>query len=158
EEANRMKDQFLMTLSHELRTPLTSILGWSSMLRKKTFDWQTDRAIESIERNAKAQQKLIEDILDVSRIVSGSFRLDCRPAKLTQIIEEAIASIQPVAEAKSIAVQAELDPGIAISGDSDRLLQVAGNILSNAIKFTPANGEVRVRLHSTGARVEFCVQ
>jgi signal transduction histidine kinase len=158
EEANRMKDQFLMTLSHELRTPLTSILGWSSMLRKRTFDSQTNRALESIERNAKAQQKLIEDILDVSRIVSGSFRLDCRPTRLTAIIEDAVSSIQPVAESKSIMVRSELNPGIVVSGDSDRLLQAAGNLLSNAIKFTPANGEVRVRLECTGPRVELCIQ
>jgi PAS domain S-box-containing protein len=158
EEANRMKDQFLMTLSHELRTPLTSILGWSSMLRKRTFDSQTNRALESIERNAKAQQKLIEDILDVSRIVSGSFRLDCRPTRLTAIIEDAVSSIQPVAESKSIMVRSELNPGIVVSGDSDRLLQAAGNLLSNAIKFTPENGEIRVRLECTGPRVELCIQ
>src|SRR5262249_44985927 len=90
EAANRLKDEFLMTLSHELRTPLTSIRGWTSLLRQKTFDSETNRAIETIDRNARAQQKLIEDILDVSRIVSGSFRLDFRPTKLTALIEDAI--------------------------------------------------------------------
>ena len=158
EAANRMKDEFLLTLSHELRTPLTSILGWTSLLRQKTFDAETNRALETIERNARALQKLIEDILDVSRIVSGSFRLDFRPTKLTAVIEDATDGIHPAAEAKSIMVHKELDPGIVVSGDPDRLLQVAGNLLSNAIKFTPQDGNVWVRLHRKGNRAEFCVQ
>src|SRR5262249_51325615 len=110
------------------------------------------------QRNAKAQQKLIEDILDVSRIVSGSFRLDFRPTKLTAVLEDAIDGIHPAAEAKSITVHKELDPGIVVSGDQDRLLQAAGNLLSNAIKFTPHNGNVWVRLQGKGPRAEFCVQ
>jgi PAS domain S-box-containing protein len=158
EAANRMKDEFLLTLSHELRTPLTSILGWTSLLRQKTFDAETNRALETIERNARALQKLIEDILDVSRIVSGSFRLDLRPTKLTAVIEDATDGVHPAAEAKSIMVHKELDPGIVVSGDPDRLLQVAGNLLSNAIKFTPQDGNVWVRLHRKGNRAEFCVQ
>jgi signal transduction histidine kinase len=158
EAANRMKDEFLLTLSHELRTPLTSILGWTSLLRQKTFDAETNRALETIDRNARALQKLIEDILDVSRIVSGSFRLDLRPTKLTAVIEDATDGIHPAAEAKSIMVHKELDPGIVVSGDPDRLLQVAGNLLSNAIKFTPQDGNVWVRLHRKGNRAEFCVQ
>jgi signal transduction histidine kinase len=160
EAANRMKDEFLLTLSHELRTPLTAILGWTTMLRfrQKTFDAETSHALEAIERSAKAQQKLIEDILDVSRIVSGSFRLDCRQTGLTGVIEDAIDSIHPTAEAKSISVHRELDPGIVVTGDPDRLLQVAGNLLSNAIKFTPKGGTVWVRLHHNGPRAELCVQ
>src|SRR5262245_42748653 len=158
EAANRLKDEFLMTLSHELRTPLTSILGWTSLLRQKTFDSETNRALETIDRNARAQQKLIEDILDVSRIVSGSFRLDFRPTKLTALIEDAIDGIHPAAETKSILLHKELDPDIVVSGDPDRLLQVAGNLLSNAIKVTPQNGNVWVRLHCKGRRAEFCVQ
>src|SRR5262249_47416198 len=140
EAANRMKDEFLLTLSHELRTPLTSILGWTAMLRQKEFDAETTHALEAIERNAKAQQKLIEDILDVSRIVTGWSRLDFRQTRLTAVIEDAVDSIYPAAEAKSIRVHRELDPGIVVSGDPDRLLQVAGNLLSNAIKFTPTGG------------------
>jgi PAS domain S-box-containing protein len=158
EAASRMKDEFLLTLSHELRTPLTSIVGWTSLLRQKTFDGETNRALETIQRNARALQKLIEDILDVSRIVSGSFRLDLRPTKLTAVIEDATEGIHPAAEAKSIMVHKELDPGIVVAGDPDRLLQVAGNLLSNAIKFTPQDGNVWVRLHRKGNRAEFCVQ
>jgi len=158
EAANRTKDEFLSTLSHEMRTPLTSILGWTSLLRQKTFDPETNRALETIERNARAQQKLTEDILDVSRIVSGSFRLDFRPTNVTAVLEDAIDGIHPAAEAKSIMVHKELDPDIVVSGDPDRLLQVAGNLLSNAIKFTPQNGNVWVRLHRKGPQAEFSVQ
>jgi PAS domain S-box-containing protein len=158
EAANRMKDEFLSTLSHELRTPLTSILGWTSLLREKTFNPETERALETIQRNARAQQKLIEDILDVSRIVSGTFRIDFRPTTLTEVIKNAIDGIHPAAGAKSIIVHNELDPDVVVSGDPDRLLQVAGNLLSNAIKFTPHGGRVWVRLHCTGPRAELCVQ
>jgi signal transduction histidine kinase len=153
-----MKDEFLMTLSHELRTPLTTILGWSSLLRQQMFNAETTRALETIYRNAKAQQKLIEDILDVSRIVSGTFGLDIRPTKLTMVIEDAIENMHPAAEAKAIVVHKDLDPGIVVSGDPDRLLQAAGNLLSNAVKFTPRGGNVAVRLHRTGLRAEFSVQ
>jgi PAS domain S-box-containing protein len=158
EAANRIKDEFLSTLSHELRTPLTAILGWTLLLRQKTFDAETNRALETIERNARAQQKLIEDILDASRIVSGSLRLDFRRTQLTAVIADATDGIHPAAEAKSIMVHTELDPGIVVSGDPDRLQQVAGNLLSNAIKFTPQNGNVWVRLRRKGNRAEFCVQ
>jgi PAS domain S-box-containing protein len=158
EASNRMKDEFLMTLSHELRTPLTTILGWSSLLRQEMFNAETTRALETIYRNAKAQQKLIEDILDVSRIVSGTFGLDIRPTKLTMVIEDAIDNMHPAAEAKAIVVHKDLDPGIVVSGDPDRLLQAAGNLLSNAIKFTPRDGNIWVRLHRTGLRAELSVQ
>jgi PAS domain S-box-containing protein len=158
EASNRMKDDFLMTLSHELRTPLTSILGWTSLLRQETFNPETTRALETIHRNAKAQQKLIEDILDVSRIVSGTFGLDFRPTRLTAVIEDAIDNMYPAAEANFIVVHKDLDPGIVVSGDPDRLLQAAGNLLSNAIKFTPRGGNIWVRLHRTDLHAEFCVQ
>jgi signal transduction histidine kinase len=158
EAANRTKDEFLLTLSHELRTPLTSVLGWTSLLRQKTFDAETNRALETIERNARALQRLIEDILDVSRIVSGSFRLNLRPTQLTAVIADAAEGIHPAADAKSIMVHKELDPDIVVAGDPDRLQQVAGNLLSNAIKFTPQNGNVWVRLRRKGNRAEFCVQ
>jgi signal transduction histidine kinase len=158
EASNRVKDDFLMTLSHELRTPLTTILGWSSLLRQEKFNAETTRALETIHRNAKAQQKLIEDILDVSRIVSGTFGLEIRPTKLTTIIEDAIDNMHPAAEAKAIVVHKDLDPGIVVSGDPDRLLQAAGNLLSNAIKFTPRGGAIWVSLHRTGLRAAFSVQ
>jgi PAS domain S-box-containing protein len=158
EAANQLKDEFLLTLSHELRTPLTPILGWTSLLLKKAFKPETKRALEAIERNAKAQQKLIEDILDVSRIISGAFRLDLRMSKLTGVVEDAVDNIRLEAEAKSIMVHKELDPGVVVAGDPDRLHQAVGNLLSNAIKFTPKGGSIRVRLSRLGSRAEFCVQ
>lgn len=158
EAANRMKDEFLAMLSHELRTPLTSMLGWTTILRQKQFDPETNKALETIERNTRAQQKLVEDILDVSRIISGSFRLDVRPIELTAVIESAIDCIRPAAQAKGIRLESELDPVIAVRGDADRLLQAAENILSNAIKFTPQGGTVRVRLTRKEGGVELCVE
>jgi signal transduction histidine kinase len=157
EEANRMKDQFLAVLSHELRTPLTSILGWTTILRRKKFDQETSKTLETIERNAKAQQRLIEDILDVSRILGGSFRLDLRPTDLTATIESAIECVCPAAQSKGIQLDSELDPCVVVSGDPDRLMQVAENLLSNAIKFTPENGTVRVSLRRKERQVELCV-
>jgi signal transduction histidine kinase len=154
EGANRMKDEFLAMLSHELRTPLTSILGWATILHQKQFDPETSKALETILRNARAQQRLVEDILDVSRIISGSFRLDMHPTELTAIIEASIECIRPTAQSKGISLDRDLDPGLVVSGDSDRLLQMAENILSNAIKFTPQDGTVRVRLR----RKERCAE
>jgi PAS domain S-box-containing protein len=157
EAANRMKDEFLAMLSHELRTPLTSILGWATILREKNLDPDTSKALETIERNARAQQRLIEDILDVSRILGGSFRLDLRPIDLTPTIEAAIECIRPAAQSKGIQLDSELDPCVVISGDPDRLLQVAENLLTNAVKFTPQYGTVRVSLRRKERRVELCV-
>jgi len=159
EAANRMKDEFLSTLSHELRTPLTSIVGWTGLLRERDFDAGTiNRGLETIERSAKAQQRLIEDILDVSRIISGSFRLLTLPLQLGPIVESAIETISPAAQAKNISLQSELDRDVAVSGDSDRLLQVAWNLLSNAIKFTPQRGSVNVRLRRADHNAELSVQ
>jgi signal transduction histidine kinase len=155
EAANRMKDEFLAMLSHELRTPLTSILGWATILRQKDFDPETSKALETIERNARTQQRLVEDILDVSRILSGSFRLDMRPTRLTPIIEGAIECIRPAAQSKKIRLDSELDPGMVVCGDSDRLLQMAENLLSNAVKFTPQDGTVHVCLRRKDRGVEF---
>lgn len=158
ETANRLKDEFLATLSHELRTPLSSILGWSRLLKERQVEGeQAIRAIETIERNAKSQSQLIEDILDVSRIISGKLRLDVRSVELASIIETAIESVRPAAEAKSIRLQRVIDSGGTISGDADRLQQIIWNLLSNAIKFTPKNGRVQIKLERVNSHIEIIV-
>jgi len=152
ERANQMKDEFLAILSHELRTPLNAILGWSRLLRVKKFDEETiDKALETIERNAKSQAQLIEDILDVSRILRGKLNLNKHPIRLESVIELAIDSLQPLAEEKSIVLELTCIPNVGeVIGDSDRLQQIVWNLLSNAIKFTPQEGKVEVRLESVG--------
>jgi signal transduction histidine kinase/DNA-binding response OmpR family regulator len=147
-EANRIKDEFLATLSHELRTPLTAMLGWTQLLRTGALDAQdTARGLEVIERNVSAQTKLIDDLLDVSRIITGKLRLSIRPVSLIAVIEAALDMVRPGANAKQIRLVADLDPNAsAVSGDPDRLQQVVSNLLVNAVKFTPAGGDVRVRL------------
>ncbi|MEN3331003.1 MAG: hypothetical protein V7641_368 [Blastocatellia bacterium] len=159
ETANRAKDEFLATVSHELRTPLNAILGWARMLRAGQLDEATTaRAFETIERNAKAQAQLIADLLDVSRIASGKLRLDVRSVDLVSLIEAALDSVQPAADAKGIRLQAVLDPRAGpVSGDSDRLQQVVWNLLSNAIKFTPKEGRVQVRLERINSHIEITV-
>ncbi len=142
EIANRLKDEFLATVSHELRTPLNAVLGWTSLLRSTQMDEaRREKALETIERNARLQQKIVEDILDVSRIVAGQLRLEREPMPFRPVVEAAVDSIRPMAEAKSIALTVELgdDPAILI-GDHARLQQVVWNLLSNAIKFTPEGG------------------
>ena len=159
EQANRTKDEFLAIVSHELRTPLNAIVGWASMLRTGTLDeGRSKRAIEVIDRNARAQAQLIEDILDVSRIVSGNLRLDPRPVHLQQVIEAAVDSVRPMAEAKGIALRVMSDPNAGpVSGDPDRLQQVVWNLLSNAVKFTPEQGEVSIRLESADSHAAIVV-
>lgn len=158
ENANRLKDEFLATLSHELRTPLSSILGWSRMLKEMNLpEAQKAKAIETIERNAKSQAQLIEDILDVSRIVSGKLRLNVQPIEVSPIIELALESVRPAAEAKGIRLQKILDSGGMISGDSDRLQQIIWNLLSNAIKFTRKGGKVAIRSERIESHVEITV-
>lgn len=153
EAANRMKDEFLATLSHELRTPLHSVLGWARLLRTRSFDAATTaRALETIERNAQAQAQLIEDILDVSRIIRGKLQLNLRPLNLTPVMEAAIDSLRPSAEAKSVQVDACLDRSLErVMGDPDRLQQIVWNLLSNAIKFTPEGGKIEVRSLGAGS-------
>ena len=148
EAANRMKDDFLATVSHELRTPLTAMLGWLWWLRRGPADPAVqERALETVERNARAQAQLVEDLLDVSRIVTGKLRLDVRPADLRHVIEAAIESVRTAAEAKGIALDARLPSAPATASvDPDRLQQVVWNLLSNAIKFTPEGGRVEVVL------------
>jgi PAS domain S-box-containing protein len=159
EEANRTKDEFLATLSHELRTPLTAILGWARMLSGGQLDGaSTARALATIERNAQAQAQLIEDILDVSRVITGKLRLEVQPVNLAAVIESAINAVLPAADAKGIRLQRVLDTGASmVSGDPARLQQVIWNLLSNAIKFTPRGGRVQVRLERVNSQVEINV-
>ncbi|MEH2386665.1 MAG: response regulator [Nostoc sp.] len=148
EAANRMKDEFLAVLSHELRTPLTSMLGWSKILRsKKLDDKATSRALEAIERNAISQMQLIEDILDVSRIIRGQLRLNVAAVNLISVMEAALEAVRPLAEAKDIKLNTVLDTSVgSVYGDPARLQQVVWNLLTNAIKFTPKSGKVEVNL------------
>ncbi|HVF28574.1 MAG TPA: ATP-binding protein, partial [Pyrinomonadaceae bacterium] len=149
EDSNRLKDEFLAILSHELRTPLTAVLGWARMLRSEHLNRETtERALEVIERNATAQKLLIDDLLEVSRIITGKFRLEMSPMSLAAVIEAAIEVIRPTAEAKNIRLQAALNTSSSavVSGDPDRVQQVVWNLLSNAVKFTPHGGRVEVRL------------
>lgn len=147
-EANRMKDEFLAVLSHELRTPLNSMLGWSRLLQNRQLDAATTaRALETIERNARMQAQLIEDILDVSKMIRGKLRLQPRPIQLKPVVDAAIDSMRPTAEAKGVILQGEFASlADAVLGDPDRLQQVFWNLLSNAIKFTPKGGRVEMRL------------
>ena len=159
ELANRTKDEFLATVSHELRTPLNAMVGWARMLRAGKLDEdKVNHAIEIIDRNAKAQAKLIEDILDVSRIVAGKVRLDPLPVELRQIIEAAVDSIRPAADSKQVQLKLDLDSAMGmVSGDPARLQQVVWNLLSNAIKFTPNDGQVEIQLKEIGANVQISV-
>src|SRR5262249_14738442 len=159
ETASRLKDEFLATLSHELRTPLTAILGWARMLDSPTLDAEIrEKALQTIQRNAKAQARLIEDILDVSRIISGKLRLDVQPLDLHEVIEGAVEVLLPAAEAKGIRLQKALDPkaGVVL-GDAQRLQQVVWNLLSNAIKFTPKSGHVMAALRRINSHIEIAV-
>ncbi|MHC5936727.1 PAS domain-containing hybrid sensor histidine kinase/response regulator [Nostoc sp.] len=148
EIANKIKDEFLAVLSHELRTPLNSILGWSKMLRTRNFDEKTtNRALETIERNAKLQTQLIEDLLDVSRILQGKLNLNICPVNLVMVVEAALETVKLAAQAKSIQIQTIFDPTLGqVMGDPNRLQQVVWNLLSNAVKFTPTGGRVEIRL------------
>ena len=159
ERANRLKDEFLATISHELRNPLNAILGWAHMLRLgKLTPGNAERAVEAIYRNAKSQAQLVADLLDVSRIISGKLRLDVRSVDLIYIINAAIDSILPAAEAKGIRLQTMLDPAAGpISGDADRLQQVVWNLLTNAVKFTPKGGRIQVKVHRIASHVEIVV-
>ncbi|HVG28703.1 MAG TPA: response regulator [Pyrinomonadaceae bacterium] len=159
ERANRTKDEFLATLSHELRTPLTAILGWARLLRTSRFEGeQLTRALETIERNARSQSQLIDDLLDVSRIITGKLRIDAQPIELVPIVEAAIDSIRPAAEAKSISFGVALDPAAGrVSGDADRMQQVVWNLFSNAVKFTPEGGRVEVSLERAGSHARISV-
>ncbi|MEO5693365.1 MAG: PAS domain-containing protein [Usitatibacter sp.] len=159
EHASRMKDEFLATLSHELRTPLSAILGWTHILRGKAgASEDMRRGLETIDRNARVQTQLIEDLLDMSRIVSGKVRLDVQPMHPLSFIEAAIETVAPAAEAKGIRIEKVLDPGAGpVSGDASRMQQVVWNLLSNAIKFTPRGGRVQVLLERVNSHLEISV-
>jgi signal transduction histidine kinase/ActR/RegA family two-component response regulator len=159
ETANRMKDEFLATVSHELRTPLNAIIGWAHMLRNDPLDEATmERAFETIERNAKSQAQLIEDILDVSRVITGKLLLNIAPVDMAAVINAAVDCVQLAADAKGIQLEVTLAPSARhISGDAGRLQQVVWNLLANAIKFTPAGGRVSVRLERADHHVQIRV-
>ena len=160
EAANLLKDEFLATMSHELRTPLNAILGWSSLLRKQRYDVKaSERAIATIERNAKVQVRLIEDVLDVSRIITGKLKLDLQRVDLNAITRAAIDVVRPAAEAKGVALVIDLPLEDSwIVGDAGRLQQVVWNLLSNATKFTPPRGTVTVRLEQSGGALRIVVR
>lgn len=158
EEANRLRDEFLATVSHELRTPLTSILGWVQMLRIGNLPPDKhDRAIETIERNARAQAQLIEDLLDVSSVLAGKLQLDIKPVDIAALVEAALETVRPTAEARGISLQATLPAAGTIPGDARRLEQVVWNLLSNAIKFTPRGGSVHAHVERLDTAVEITV-
>ena len=159
DSANGIKDEFLATLSHELRTPLTSILGWSHLLTNNNFDKkQTGRAIEIIARNARAQGRLIDELLDISRIMTGKLCLDLSAVKLAPLIQAVIEDERPAAEAKSINLKAVLNSNIGpFLGDADRLQQIVRNLLANGIKFTPNGGDIQVRLERNDSHIAITV-
>jgi PAS domain S-box-containing protein len=157
--ANRLKDEFLAVLSHELRTPLNAIVGYSRLLRGGMLSPdKAERGLETLERNATWLTQIVEDVLDVSRIVSGKIRLDVQPVELGLIIDNAVATTQPAADAKGVTIHTILDPRVGpVSGDPSRLQQVVWNLLSNAIKFTPKHGRVQVRLERVNSHVHIVV-
>ena len=157
--ANRTKDEFLAVLSHELRTPLNAIVGYSRLLRGGILSGEkATRGLETLERNATWLTQIVEDVLDVSRIVAGKIRLDVQPVELPVLIDNAVATVQPAADAKGVRLQTLVDPGVGpVSGDPGRLQQVVWNLLSNAVKFTPKKGRVQVRLERVNSHVEVIV-
>jgi PAS domain S-box-containing protein len=160
ERASRLKDEFLSTLSHELRTPLNAIVGWSQLLRRRMVSDNEDlrQGLTAIDRNARAQVQLVEDLLDMSRVISGKLRLDVQPVDLVEVLNAAVASVAPSAEAREIRLECDLSPSAGIvRGDPARLQQVMWNLLSNAIKFTPVGGTVRVTTTRTSEHIEIAV-
>ncbi len=158
DHATRLKDEFLATLSHELRTPLTAILGWSRMLEGDQLPPdRRAKALATIDRNALAMAQLVEDLLDVSRIISGKLRIDAQPTTLAPIVDAAIESMKPAAQAKDIAIRTVLDDATPVYGDARRLQQVVWNLVSNAVKFTPRGGRVDVTVRRDESAVELAV-
>ena len=160
EHANRLKDEFLATASHELRTPLTAVVGWSRMLRTGKLDAEnSERALEAIERNATLQTKLIDDLLDVSRIITGKLILDRRAIELAHVLSDAVNTVRPAADAKHITIVTSFDAETGpVLGDANRLQQVVWNLLSNAVKFTPKNGRIEVGLQRVNSEAEISVR
>jgi PAS domain S-box-containing protein len=160
EEASRLKDEFLAVLSHELRTPLNTVLGYARMLRREEERMtppQRERALDALERNADSLSRLVGDILDTSRIVTGKLRLELTEMALDGIIHQALDTVRPGAEAKGIAIEEAVEPGLIVRADRDRLVQVLWNLLSNAIKFTPAGGRIAVGAEGNADRVTLSV-
>jgi PAS domain S-box-containing protein len=159
EAASRAKDEFVAMISHEIRSPLNAILGWSQMLRQGSLDKAaTTNALESIERNARAQAQLVSDLLDISRVITGKLRINARPVDITNSLESALESIRPAAEAKQITIDVEREPyATVVTGDADRLQQVFWNLLSNAVKFTPRGGRVGVNVSRIDSQLEISV-
>lgn len=155
EKANRLKDEFLATLSHELRTPLNAVIGWSRMLGSGRLDLENSKhALEVVERNAWAQKQIIEDILDVSRVITGKLQLNRSPVDLVAVVDAALDAVRPAMEAKDIRIETIIDASLRmISGDPDRLQQVVWNVLSNAAKFTPNGGSVEISVNQTETHV-----
>jgi signal transduction histidine kinase/CheY-like chemotaxis protein len=160
ETANRLKDEFLATLSHELRTPLNAILGWTAMLRNTQVDEsRRQRGLEIIDRNAQAQAQLVEDVLDMARVITGKLRLELKPVQVRSVIEAAVESLRPVADAKAIELSVHGSGQLVpIRGDADRLQQVLWNLLSNAVKFTPSQGRIDIRTAQTDTHVVITVR
>ena len=159
EESSRLKEEFLATISHELRTPLSAILGWTRMLRMGQLSPENSaKALDTIERNARAQAQLVDDLLDVSRIITGKLRMDVRPADPNSFIDAAVEAVKPAAEAKGVRVLKVIDTGaVSIPGDPVRLQQVVWNLLSNAIKFTPRGGRVQIYSQRVNSHLEIIV-
>ena len=158
EAANRAKDEFLATVSHELRTPLNAVYGWARMLQAGQIDGDPSQALDAIVRNADVQVQLIDDLLDVSRVITGKMRLDVRPIDLREVVDRALEAIRPAAAAKDIRLQGVLDPRAGpVIGDPARLQQVVWNLLANAVKFTPKGGRVQVHLQRVNSHVEIIV-
>ncbi|HEY0136034.1 MAG TPA: ATP-binding protein, partial [Nannocystis sp.] len=158
EDASRLRDEFLTTVSHELRTPLTAILGWVQMLRAGSVPPERrERALETVERNARAQAQLIEDLLDVSSILAGKMRLEVESVEVRAVVEAALETVRPSAEAKHVHLQATLAPAAAVMADCQRMQQVVWNLLANAVKFTPAGGHVHVLVERHEVDVEITV-
>jgi PAS domain S-box-containing protein len=158
ETANRTKDEFLATVSHELRNPLNAILGWAKLLMQRGLPPDVQRHLETIERNARAQARLIEDVLDISRIISGKLSLDIGDASVAQAVADAVEAVRPLARAKNVTVVTEVEPGIEVRADQLRLQQVISNLLSNAVKFTPNGGNVSVEARRSGGRLRIKVE
>ena len=158
ERANRTKDDFLALVSHELRTPLSAILGWTQILRRKlSGDAEVEHALAVIERNTRLQTRLVDDLLDLSRMAAGKLRLDVQRVNLAGVIEAALETAAPSAQARKVRMQQVLDPTVAVAGDPGRLQQVFWNLLSNAVKFTPPHGFVRVVMERVDSHIEVCV-
>jgi PAS domain S-box-containing protein len=159
QDANRMKDEFLAILSHELRTPLNAIVGYARLLRGGILTGEkAARGLETLDRNATWLTQIVEDVLDVSRIVSGKIRLDVQPVELPVIVDNAVATVQPAADAKGVRLQAIIDPNVGpVAGDPDRLQQVIWNLLGNAVKFTPKRGRIQVRLERVDSHIDVVV-